>query len=196
MNNSGSFLKMQNTATSTFNILIVKDTAGGIYFGERGRIDSPCNFNCGNCGVSKEPHSKNCEQTEFANPVCAEAYDTEKYSWKEIERVLLAAYDQAQGRRKKLCIVDKADILESSRLWRETADVVSKKFPQIETSFLYIDDAVTQLILSPEKFDVIVTSNLFGDILCSEVSALANLVCTRETSPLELVVSTEENKNP
>jgi len=162
------FVEAQHTVTSSFDILIVKDKAGGIYFGERGRIAAPCNFSCSNtCG------SKNCGQTQFADPVCAEAYDTEKYSWNEIERVLLAAYDHAKERRKKICIVDKADFLESSRLWRETADAVSKNFPQIETTFLYIDDAVSQLILSPEKFDVIASSNLFGDILCKEISALA-----------------------
>ncbi|MCL2185914.1 MAG: isocitrate/isopropylmalate family dehydrogenase [Treponema sp.] len=160
MNNVNSFVKMQNTVTSVFDILIVKDKASGIYFGERGRIDSPCSFNCG---------SKNCA----AETACEEAYDTEKYSRKEIERVLIAAYEKAQERRKKLCIVDKADILESSRLWRETAGVVSKNFPQIETSFLYIEEAAAQLILTPQKFDVIATSNLFGDILCSEITALA-----------------------
>jgi len=172
------FVEAQHTVTSSFDILIVKDKAGGIYFGERGRIAAPCNFSCSNLSssnfnCSNTCGSKNCGQAESANPFYAEAYDTEKYSWNEIERVLLTAYDHAKERRKKICIVDKADFLESSRLWRETADAVSKNFPQIETTFLYIDEAVSQLILSPEKFDVIAASNLFGDILCKEISALA-----------------------
>jgi 3-isopropylmalate dehydrogenase len=104
------------------------------------------------------------------------AFDTEKYSWGEIERVLRVGYGCAVMRRKKLCLVDKANVLESSRLWREVAAEVSKDFPQIETSYLYVDNAAMQLIRAPGQFDVIVTSNMFGDILSDEASVLTGSI--------------------
>jgi len=151
-----------------FDILLVKETTGGIYTGERGRIDGNCAAACAVKAVSA---------AEAACGKCCgsgseEAYDTEKYSWYQIERVMRIAYTYANKRKKKLCVVDKADILESSRLWRETAEEVSKEFPQITTDFLLIENAVKQLIIDPAQFDVIVTSNMFGDILAGELSAL------------------------
>jgi 3-isopropylmalate dehydrogenase len=131
----------------TFDFLIVRELTGGLYFGERGR---------GADGNS--------------------AFDTENYSRHEIERVLRAAYAAAGGRRKKLCIVDKANVLESSRFWREVAAVVSKDYPDIETSYLYVDNCAMQLIRAPGQFDVIVTSNLFGDILSDEASVLTGSI--------------------
>jgi 3-isopropylmalate dehydrogenase len=104
------------------------------------------------------------------------AFDTEKYSWEEIERVLRVGYACAAARRKKLCIVDKANILESSRLWREAAACVSKDYPGIETSYLYVDNAAMQLVRAPGQFDVIVTSNMFGDILSDEASVLTGSI--------------------
>jgi 3-isopropylmalate dehydrogenase len=130
-----------------FDLLIVRELTGGLYFGKRGR--------------SADGRS---------------AYDTETYSWFEIERVLRVGYEAAAGRRKKLCLVDKANVLESSRLWRETAAAVSKEYPHIETSFLYVDNAAMQLIRDPGQFDVIVTSNLFGDILSDEASVLTGSI--------------------
>ncbi|MDR0785090.1 MAG: 3-isopropylmalate dehydrogenase [Treponema sp.] len=130
-----------------FDILIVRELTGGLYFGEHGRsADGKI------------------------------AFDTEKYSWLEIERVLRMGYDAAMGRSKKLCIVDKSNVLESSRLWREVASVVSKDYPAVETNFLYVDNAAMQLIRDPGQFDVIVTSNLFGDILSDEASVLTGSI--------------------
>ena len=130
-----------------FDLLIVRELTGGIYFGERGR--------------SADGSS---------------AYDTETYSRLEIERVLRTGYAAAMGRRKKLCVVDKANVLESSRLWRETAQALSGEYPEVETSYLYVDNAAMQLIRAPGQFDVIVTSNLFGDILSDEASVLTGSI--------------------
>ncbi|MDR2743111.1 MAG: 3-isopropylmalate dehydrogenase [Treponema sp.] len=130
-----------------FDLLIVRELTGGIYFGERGRSAD---------GLS--------------------AYDTETYSRTEIERVLRTGYAAAGGRRKKLCVVDKANVLESSRLWRETAQALSGEYADIETSYLYVDNAAMQLIRAPGQFDVIVTSNLFGDILSDEASVLTGSI--------------------
>ncbi|HCM26133.1 MAG TPA: 3-isopropylmalate dehydrogenase [Treponema sp.] len=130
-----------------FDLLIVRELTGGLYFGERGRSED---------GES--------------------AFDTERYSKREIERVLRAGYRAAATRRKKLCVVDKANVLESSRLWREVAAVVAKDYPDIETSYLYVDNCAMQLIRAPGQFDVIVTSNLFGDILSDEASVLTGSI--------------------
>ncbi len=130
-----------------FDLLIVRELTGGLYFGERGR--------------SKDGLS---------------AFDTESYSKMEVERLLRVAYKAAEGRRKKLCVVDKANVLESSRLWREVAEVVSKDYPHIETSYLYVDNAAMQLIRAPGHFDVIATSNLFGDILSDEASVITGSI--------------------
>jgi len=134
-----------------FDILIVRELIGGIYFGERGRVAADSNSR-------------------------GAAFDTEKYSWEEIERVLRVGYSCAAARGKKLCVVDKANVLESSRLWREVAAEVSKDYPDIETSYLYVDNAAMQLIRAPAQFDVIVTSNMFGDILSDEASMLTGSI--------------------
>ena len=136
-----------------FDILIVRELTGGIYFGDRGRIDAP--------SMGHSPGA---------------AFDTEKYSWEEIERVLRVGYGCAAVRGKKLCIVDKANVLESSRYWREVAAEVSKDYPDIETSYLYVDNAAMQLVRAPGQFDVIVTSNIFGDILSDEASVLTGSI--------------------
>jgi len=138
---------------AAFDLLIVRELTGGLYFGKRGRLDEPSNGH-----------------------IPGSAFDTETYSWAEIERVLRAGYEAAAVRRKKLCVVDKANVLESSRFWREVAAVVSKDYPDIETSYLYVDNAAMQLIRAPGQFDVIVTSNLFGDILSDEASVLTGSI--------------------
>ncbi|MDR1901737.1 MAG: 3-isopropylmalate dehydrogenase [Treponema sp.] len=132
---------------SGFDLLIVRELTGGAYFGKKGRTED---------GKA--------------------AYDTEYYSWLEIERVLRSGYTAAAVRRKKVCVVDKANVLESSRLWREVTEVVSKDYPDIETSFMYADNAAMQLIRAPGQFDVIVTSNIFGDILSDEASVLTGSI--------------------
>ena len=132
---------------ASFDLLIVRELTGGLYFGERGR-----------------------------SPDGGSAFDTERYSKPEIERVLRSGYVAAKGRRKKLCVVDKANVLESSRLWREVAQVVAKDYLDVETTYMYVDNAAMQLIRAPGQFDVIVTSNLFGDILSDEASVLTGSI--------------------
>jgi 3-isopropylmalate dehydrogenase len=138
---------------AAFDLLIVRELTGGLYFGKRGRLD---------------------EESGGHRP--GAAFDTETYSWTEIERVLRRGYAAAALRRKKLCVVDKANVLESSRFWREVAAEVSRDYPEIETSFMYVDNCAMQLVRGPGQFDVIVTSNLFGDILSDEASVLTGSI--------------------
>ena len=130
-----------------FDLLIVRELTGGIYFGEHGR--------------SADGNS---------------AFDMETYSREEIRRLLRTAYAAAGLGRKKLCVVDKANILESSRFWREVTRDLSGEYPQVETSFMYVDNCAMQLVRSPGQFDVIATSNLFGDILSDEASVLTGSI--------------------
>lgn len=129
------------------DILIVRELTGGIYFGERGR-----------------------------SPDGQSAWDTERYSKQEIERILRVGFEAAAGRKRKLCVVDKANVLESSRLWRETAQAMASSWPQIELSFMYVDNAAMQLVKNPRQFDVIATSNMFGDILSDEASMITGSI--------------------
>lgn len=131
------------------DIMIVRELTGGIYFGEKGR---------------KEVNG---------NPA---AYDTEMYSVPEIERIARVAFDLAMKRNKKLTSVDKANVLESSRLWRETVIRISKEYPQVELNHLYVDNCAMQLVINPGQFDVIVTSNIFGDILSDEASMISGSI--------------------
>ncbi|HEX9060970.1 MAG TPA: 3-isopropylmalate dehydrogenase, partial [Clostridia bacterium] len=123
------------------DIMVVRELTGGIYFGTRGRTGQ---------GASEE------------------AFDTEKYSVSEIERIARVAFEAAMKRNKKVMSVDKANVLESSRLWREVVIRVSKEYPEVELSHMYVDNAAMQLVRNPAQFDVIVTSNIFGDILSDE----------------------------
>lgn len=132
-----------------FDIVIVRELTGGIYYGERGR-------ETGENGV--------------------EAYDTERYSEKEIDRIARIAFELAEKRIKKLASVDKANVLESSRLWREVVHRVAKDYPTVEVTDVLVDNAAMQLIRNPAQFDVIVTSNLFGDILSDEASQLTGSI--------------------
>ncbi len=131
----------------SFDLLIMRELTGGLYFGKRGRSAD---------GLS--------------------AFDTETYSVMEIERVLRAGFEAAALRRKKLCVVDKANVLESSRLWREVAARIGPEYPDIELGYMYADNCAMQLIRVPGQFDVIVTSNLFGDILSDEASVLTGSI--------------------
>jgi 3-isopropylmalate dehydrogenase len=157
----------------SFDILIVRELTGGIYFGKRGRIDEP--------SMGHSPGA---------------AFDTEAYSWEEIERVLRAGYSAAEGRRKKVCIVDKANIMESSRFWREVAAEVSKDYPGIETGYLYVDNAAMQLVRAPGQFDVIITSNIFGDILSDEASVLTGSIGMLPSASLGKAGPSGKNSRP
>lgn len=131
------------------DIMIVRELTGGIYFGERGRLEEN--------GVQS-------------------AYDTEKYSVTEIERIAKVAFDMAMKRNKKLTSVDKANVLESSRLWRETVNRISKDYPEVEVNHMYVDNCAMQLVRNLGQFDVIVTSNIFGDILSDEASMISGSI--------------------
>lgn len=145
---SASPLKEEITAGG-FDILIVRELTGGIYFGERG-------FREGRFGE--------------------EAFDTEAYSVTEIERIGRAAFDAAMKRGRRLCSVDKANVLETSRLWRRTMHKLSEEYPDVDYSDMFVDNAAMQLIRDPRQFDVIVTSNMFGDILSDEASQITGSI--------------------
>lgn len=132
-----------------FDLVIVRELTGGIYFGERGRRE-------GKYGP--------------------EAYDTEAYSVMEIERIARVAFDTAMKRRKKLVSIDKANVLETSRLWRETVHRIGAEYPEVELSDMLVDNAAMQLVRNPSSFDVIVTSNMFGDILSDEASQITGSI--------------------
>ena len=132
-----------------FDLMIVRELTGGIYFGERGRRE-------GKFGP--------------------EAYDTECYSRMEIERIARVAFETAQKRSKRLCSIDKANVLESSRLWREAVHEIAKEYPDVQLSDMLVDNAAMQLVRNPAQFDVIVTSNMFGDILSDEASQLTGSI--------------------
>ncbi|MGL4346953.1 MAG: 3-isopropylmalate dehydrogenase [Chitinophagaceae bacterium] len=100
------------------------------------------------------------------------AYDTCVYHHIEIERIVNLAYQYAMQRRKKLTVVDKANVLATSRLWRETAKKISTQYPEVETEFMFVDNAAMRIIQFPNSFDVIVTENMFGDILTDEASVI------------------------
>ena len=129
------------------DILIVRELTGGIYFGER--------------GTSADGNT---------------AWDTEKYTRPEIERIVRMGFEYAQNRQKRLCVVDKANILNSSQLWRRVAEDVKKDYPDVTLSYLYIDNASMQLVRNPKQFDVIATSNMFGDILSDEASQITGSI--------------------
>lgn len=133
----------------SMDIMVVRELTGGIYFGKRGR--------------------------ETVNGVEA-AFDTEYYTTTEVERIARVAFETARKRNRKVHNIDKANVLESSRLWRETVLRVAKDYPDVELQHLYIDNAAMQLVRNPKQFDVIVASNIFGDILSDEASQVAGSI--------------------
>lgn len=126
------------------DILFFRELTGDIYFGEKGR--------------------KNDGNT---------AYDVAEYSRFEVERIARKAFDAARTRRKKICSVDKANVIETSRLWREVIQKIALEYPDVEVEHQFVDATAMLLIKDPRRFDVIVTANLFGDILTDEASQIA-----------------------
>jgi 3-isopropylmalate dehydrogenase len=131
------------------DLLVVRELTGGIYFGEKGH-----------------------KQTEMGPA----AYDVEIYSEGEVERIAIVAFEMARKRGKKLTSVDKANVLESSRLWRRVVSDAALNYPDVELSHMYVDNAAMQLVRNPRQFDVIVTNNMFGDILSDEASMIAGSI--------------------
>ena len=132
-----------------FDILIVRELTGGIYFGDRG-------YREGKYGE--------------------EAYDTEQYSRYEIERIVRAAMEAAMVRNKRVISIDKANVLETSRLWRKTIHEIAAEYPEVTVSDMLVDNAAMQLVRNPSQFDVIVTTNMFGDILSDEASQITGSI--------------------
>ncbi|MDF2594610.1 MAG: leuB [Clostridia bacterium] len=134
------------------DILIVRELTSGIYFGEKQKV------------VCEEDDSKTY------------ASDLEKYTVGEIERILRVGFEAALKRNKKVCVVDKANVLESSRLWRVVTARVAQDYPEVTYSHMYVDNAAMQLVVNPKQFDVLVTSNIFGDILSDEASIITGSI--------------------
>ena len=134
-------------ADKGFDMVIIRELTGGIYYGKRGRSED---------GDT--------------------AYDTEIYSREEVRRIAKLAYEIAMGRKKRLISIDKANVLESSRLWRETVHELNKEYPEVEVTDMLVDNAAMQLIKNPAQFDVAVTSNMFGDILSDEASQITGSI--------------------
>ena len=126
------------------DFLCIRELTGGMYFGEKGRKDN---------GDT--------------------AYDTCIYSRNEVERILKLAFEYAMRRRKHLTVVDKANVLESSRLWRQVAKEMEPQYPEVQVDYMFVDNAAMQLIRCPKFFDVMVTENTFGDILTDEASCIS-----------------------
>jgi len=129
------------------DLVVLRELTGGLYFGQKGRI--------------AEPKS---------------AYDTLIYSEEEIRRIVELGFQMAAKRRKKLCSVDKANVLESSRFWREITVEIARNYPEVELTHMYVDNAAMQLVRWPAQFDVIVTENMFGDILTDLASMLTGSI--------------------
>jgi len=129
------------------DLMVVRELTGGIYFGPKGR--------------SGEEMS---------------AWDTMLYSEQEVERIAVKAFELAMKRNKRLTSVDKANVLESSRLWREVVNRVAKRYDEVTLNHMYVDNAAMQLVRNPKQFDVIVTSNMFGDILSDEASMITGSI--------------------
>jgi len=129
------------------DLMVVRELTGGIYFGKRGR-----------------------------NATQDSAFDTMEYSVKEVERIVIKGFEIAMQRDKRLTSVDKANILESSRLWRSVVERIAKDYPEVTVNHMYVDNAAMQLVRDPKQFDVIVTGNMFGDILSDQASMITGSI--------------------
>jgi 3-isopropylmalate dehydrogenase len=145
------------------DLIILRELTGGVYFGERGRKDN------GNT-----------------------AYDTMIYTRAEIQRLAKKGFEMAMGRSKKLCCVDKANVLESSRLWRETVQAMEKDYPEVTVSYEFVDAVAMRLVQWPKAYDVIITENLFGDILTDEASVISGSMGLMPSSSVGSKVSLYE----
>jgi 3-isopropylmalate dehydrogenase len=146
------------------DILVIRELTGGIYFGEpRGRSEN---------GLT--------------------AFDTCVYTKDEIERIMHLAFKYATARRKHLTMVDKANVLATSRLWRETTQSMASSYPEVELDFMFVDNAAMQLIQFPKRFDVIVTGNMFGDILTDEASVITGSLGLLPSASIGLLTSVFE----
>jgi len=139
----------QDIVSKGFDLVIVRELTGGIYFGDRGYRDG-----------------------KYGN----EAYDTEAYSEMEIKRIAKVAFETAMKRNKNLISIDKANVLETSRLWRKIMHDMSKEYPEVTCTDMLVDNAAMQLVKNPKQFDVVVTSNMFGDILSDEASQITGSI--------------------
>lgn len=128
------------------DMLVVRELTGGLYFGQ--------------------PRAKEASK----------AYNTMVYTREEIERITRIAFEAALKRRKQVCLVDKANVLETSELWREVAEAVSTEYPDVSLEYMYVDNAAMQLVRNPAQFDVLLTENLFGDILSDEASMICGSI--------------------
>lgn len=131
------------------DILVVRELVGGIYFGDR---------------------------KTYVEDGLRTAYDVEKYNEAEIKRIAKIAFDSAMKRNKKVTSVDKANVLDASKLWRTIVEEVHADYPEVELNHLYIDNATMQAVRDPHQFDVILTNNIFGDILSDEISQITGSI--------------------
>ncbi len=143
---AGACLLRADIAQKGLDLIVVRELTGGIYFGQPRSIEE-----------------RNGERV---------GYNTMIYSVSEIERIAHVAFETARKRRKKVCSCDKANVLETSRLWREIITNVHNEYADVELSHMYVDNAAMQLVRDPSQFDVIVTGNLFGDILSDEAAVI------------------------
>ncbi len=134
---------LKKEIVSGTNFVVYRELTGGIYFGEK--------------SISEDRKS---------------AYDTCSYSIVEIERISHLAFKEARKRKKELTLVDKANVLETSRLWREVVQEISNDYPDVNVSYLFVDNAAMKIITNPNDFDVILTENMFGDIITDEASVI------------------------
>ena len=139
-------IKKEVIGENGFDMIIVRELTGGLYFGERKTIEEN--------GVKK-------------------AIDTLSYNENEIRRIAIKAFDIAMKRRKKVTSVDKANVLDSSRLWRKVVNEVAKDYPEVELEHMLVDNCAMQLVRDPKQFDVILTENMFGDILSDEAAMIS-----------------------
>ena len=147
------------------DILIVRELTGDIYFGE----------------------PKGIRQSAGER----EGFDTMRYRESEIRRIARVAFDAARGRGKRVCSVDKANVLETSQLWREVLSAEAARYPDIALTHMYVDNCAMQLVRNPKQFDVIVTGNLFGDILSDEASMLTGSIWSKSRSSRMRCTSTD-----